>query len=198
MTGPREWIPGRLVRAALDVPQRVTALGPAVWLYLYLLVEVGHDGRLCRQSTRIASDLGVTEPDVASWVTALASAGLIIVLSPSPYLVLKLPLWSGNASNQARVPLDARDSYRSNAIEAINNRGEDRGQGEGEELLREILETLGETDSAPFRRALDHFAPSVIRHALERVRAAKPGQIRKTKTAYFRFLLGRLSNTPTP
>ena len=61
---------------------------------------------------------------------------------------------------------------------------------ERENLLKEILDTLGESDPSTFRHALTHFPPAVIRLALERVRAMK--SIRKSKTALFSYLLPRI------
>jgi hypothetical protein len=58
------------------------------------------------------------------------------------------------------------------------------------ELMREVLETLGESDPATFTGALEHYAPAIIRKALERVRAA--GSIRTSRTALFRYLLPKL------
>jgi hypothetical protein len=170
----------------------------AIWLHLYLLLEVDHQGRLCRNSERIGDDLGIEAAQVESWLGKLCNAGLVAILNPSPFLVLKLPLWSGRSGNQALVPSDSQDSYRSRAIAAISNQGEKGGQGEGEGLLREILDTLGESDPEPFRRVLERFSPAVVRQALARVRAARPDQIRKSKIALFRYLLVKLSRPPSP
>jgi hypothetical protein len=198
MTESREWISARLVRAALDVPTRTRAIGEAIWLYLHLLLHVGHDGRLCRKSERIAADLSIREAEVETWLARLVEAGLVIILSPSPFLVIKLPLWSGSSGNQALIRGDSEDGYSSRAIAAITNQGEKGGQGEGEGLLREILNTLGESDPEPFRKVVERFSPAVVQQALARVRAARPDQIRKSRTALFRFLIGRLSKPPTP
>ena len=58
-------------------------------------------------------------------------------------------------------------------------------------LLREILETLGETDPTSFEGAIKNFSPTVIRKALDRVR--KTRSLRKNRTALFRYLLTKLS-----
>ena len=55
------------------------------------------------------------------------------------------------------------------------------------------LEVVGETDAEQFRPVLDLYDVEVIRAALARVRAA--GEIRKSKTALFRYLLGKLSKS---
>lgn len=60
-----------------------------------------------------------------------------------------------------------------------------------ETLLKEILETLGERDGKPFEKAVELYAPHVIRTALDRVRRAKG--VRKNRTALFRHLLPRLA-----
>jgi hypothetical protein len=58
-------------------------------------------------------------------------------------------------------------------------------------LMREILETLGETDPSTFEGAVKNFAPGVIRKALDRVRRTR--SLRKNRTALFRYLLTKLS-----
>jgi hypothetical protein len=58
-------------------------------------------------------------------------------------------------------------------------------------LLQEILETLGESDPATFRGAVDHYPPHVIRTALSRIRRMKT--IHKSRTAAFRYLLPRIA-----
>ncbi len=195
MTGGPRWVPRPLVRAVLDVPARVATIGAAVWLYVYLLAEAGHRGRLCRQVDHIAADLGVPEMDIASWVSTLTATKLVTVLNPSPYLVIKLALWSGSGDEREAISTEtASDSQSSKAIAiAISNQGEDGAQGEGEELLREVLETLGESDPGPFQKVLGRYDAAVVRRALARVRAADPGRIRKSKTALFRYLLTRLA-----
>lgn len=65
---------------------------------------------------------------------------------------------------------------------------------EGETLLQEILDTLGETDPTTFRGAIRSYAPGVIRTALARIRKMK--NIQKNPTAVFRFLLPRIANEP--
>ena len=204
MTAAREWIPGRLVGAALAVPERASRIGPAIWLYLYLLVEVGHQGRLCRQVGGVAADLGVPDTEVDTWLASLSEAGLVTVLSPSPFLVIKLPLWSGNAPQSAANPpsisgqsgevhMEVPVSSSSAAAAASSNLGVDGGRGEGEGLLRDALATLDEADPEDLRQLLGQYPVEVIRRALRRVQATPPAQIRKSKTALFRYLLAKLS-----
>jgi hypothetical protein len=57
--------------------------------------------------------------------------------------------------------------------------------------MREILETLGETDATTFEGAIKNFSPEVIRKALDRVRRTR--SLRKNRTALFRYLLTKLT-----
>ncbi len=184
--------------SVLEAPLRVAdgraRVGPALWLYIYLLVHVSHQGRLCRKCERVAAELGVDQAQVESWVLTLSDAGLVTILNPSPYLVVKLTLWPSDAGNRAPEQGVSEDSYSSSAIAAISNQGEKGVQGGGEGLLAEILDTLGETNPASFEGAVRNFPPDVIRRALARVRAAR--SIRKNRTALFRHLLGQLSRRP--
>jgi len=203
MTDSREWIPGRLVRAALDVPGRTHAIGEAIWLYLYLLLHVGHHGRLCRENKRLAADLSVSGAEVETWLTRLVGAGLVAILNPSPFLAIRLVLWSGSGHRQAvngaesggpsgDVHVDVPVSS-SNAAAASSNHGEVGGPGEGEEVLRDVLAILDETDTAEFRKLVEHHPQDVVRRALQRVQATPPSQIRKSKAALFRYLLTKLA-----
>jgi len=131
----------------------------------------------------------------------LERAGFVEILTPFPFLVAKLRKWSGGGWVAARIPAKTKapsdhayshskqllqsqqlkDSYRS---------GSERGSVD-EDLLHEILETLGETDAASFEKAVELYSPHVIRTALDRVRRARG--IRKSRTALFRHLLPRLA-----
>lgn len=203
MSGSREWIPARPVKAVLEVPERAQVVGQAIWLYLYVLLHVGHDGRLCRKSERIAADLGAGAAEVETWLTRLVGAELVAVLNPSPFLAIRLPLWSGNGHGQvvnraessgpnSAVHVDVPVSS-SSAAAASSNHGEDGGQGEGEGLLREVLATLGEADPTEFAKLIAQYPSAVVRRALRRVQATPPAQIKKSKAALFRYLLSKLS-----
>lgn len=133
---------------------------------------------------------------VASELGKLERAGFVEVLSPFPFLVLKLKKWSGERANAGESGVSAyshskqllqqqqlKDSYRQ------GREGEIASVDQG--LLREILETLGETDAASFEKAVELYSPHVIHTALNRVRRARG--IRKSRTALFRHLLPRLA-----
>jgi len=203
MTDSREWIPARLVSAALDVPERVNVLGPAIWLYCYLLITVGHDGRLCRQAGRIAADLSASAAEVETWLTRLVEARLVAILNPSPFLAIRLPLWSGsghrqvvngavNGGSSGAVHVDVPGSS-SIAAAAASSNGEDGGQGEGEALLREVLAALDGADSTEFAKLIAQYPSAVVRRALRRVQTTPSAQIRKSKAALFRYLLTKLA-----
>lgn len=138
-------------------------------------------------------EVGVDRETASSELAKLERAGLVEILTPLPFLVLKLRKWAamgekaGMSSHSAYSyskllqPKQLNDSYRQD--------GEATTAGTG--LLQEILETLGETDGAPFEMAVELYSPLVIRTALDRVRRARG--IRKSRTALFRHLLPRLA-----
>jgi len=124
------------------------------------------------------------------------------VLSPLPYLVVALRPRKWPSRNQQLAesgpnprPSSSRGySYSFHKHECNQSKAiafEDGGLGEGDTLLAEILATLGESDPAPFRGVLAHFAPSKVRTALARVRSTPPEKLRKSRTALFRYLLAR-------
>ena len=145
-----------------------------------------------------------TSPDIlASTLRKLGQAGLIDVLTPGNFLVIKLRKWPGGEPEPARTAsktgtLAVRAySYPKLLHNRLNN---SYGQGApgtvpANSLLAEILETLGETDATSFEKAVELYSPKIIRTALARVRRAQG--IRKSRTALFRHLLPRLAKSLT-
>ena len=94
--------------------------------------------------------------------------------------------------------LSAKDKESSNSkqgsAEAISFAGNagDGGQGEGD-FRSAIRAVLPAADDAEIDRVLDRYPRAIIRKALERVN--KTGRIRKSKTALFRYLLCKLSES---
>ena len=185
-----------LLEAALVREKPVENLGNALWLYVRVLTASNHRGLLSRHIDKLAADLSVTAERIDRWLKRLADAGLIEIQSPAPFLVIKLGMWSDEAPKTADSELPAysypkqllqtqqlKDSYRPGAELGARPASDD--------LLREILETLGETDAASFEKAVELYSPSVIRAALLRVRRAQG--IRKSRTALFRHLLPRIA-----
>lgn len=130
-------------------------------------------------------------------LAALESAGEVEVLTPPPFLVLRLQKWSGKRVTPSIMPRKSGApghsySYHNQSIDKSKAiAGSDGGSGEGEDLLSEILATLGESNPVSFRGVLQHFSPATIHAALRRVRATPPERLRKSRTALFRYLLAR-------
>ncbi len=200
-------IPGRLASAVFEVPNPEVTLGPALWLYVYFLSRIGHRGRLCRKSEEIARDLGLAEDEVQARLETLVSVGLVLLLSPAPFLAIKLRFWPGSEPDpaaeepsnggpsraaQEEVPVSSSAAAAA-AAAAFNNHGEDGGRGEGEALLGEVLDVLGEGDPAELGTLLEQYSADVVRRALLRVQATPAGRIRKSRVALFRYLLAKLS-----
>lgn len=135
----------------------------------------------------LAKEVGAREEEVGATLDRLERAGLLRILAPFPFLVLKLGSWPG--SNQKRsVSRPATYSYSKLSSNRLN---ESYRPTTDEALLREILDTLGESDPASFEGAIRNFSPEVIRKALDRVRRTR--SLRKNRTALFRYLLTKLS-----
>jgi hypothetical protein len=144
-------------------------------------------------------DLGIGSTALRQLLDKADASGAIEVVSPLPFLVAKLRgSWSGRKRETPRMagktaaPEDRTYSFQSSLSRSKQLMKESYRQPANEEaLLREILETLGETDPATFRGALRSYAPDAIRLALERVRRSPA--IRKNRTALFRYLLPRIA-----
>ncbi len=149
----------------------------------------------------LSRELQIPRTVLVEYLAELEAESAIEILAPLPFLVLKLRKWAGRRSEAARMPAKTAGSeVRPYSFQSSLSRSkrlkESYRQPEGDALLREILETLGETDPATFRGALKSYAPDVIRTALDRVRRMKT--IRKNRTAVFRFLLPRIAKeTPS-
>ena len=76
---------------------------------------------------------------------------------------------------------------------AASSKQEDGGAGEGEALLREVVSALGEANTDEIRQLMGRFPAGIVREALRRVESTPPAQIRKSRLALFRYLLGKLS-----
>jgi hypothetical protein len=135
----------------------------------------------------LAQEVEATQEEVGTALDKLERAGLLKILAPFPFLVLKLASWSG----KGQIPSSSRPTAYSYSKLSSNRLNESYRPAGGDALLREILETLGETDPTSFEGAIRNFPPNVIRKALDRVRRTR--SLRKNRTALFRYLLTKLS-----
>jgi hypothetical protein len=139
-------------------------------------------------------EVGASQAEAAAALEALEHDGLVDVLSPLPFLVLKLRKLSGMPVN-ASIASPSAYSYSKQLLQTKQLKDSyrlgDEAATAAAGLLREILKTLGETDAASFEKAVELYSPNVIRTALDRVRRARG--IRKSRTALFRHLLPRLA-----
>ena len=135
----------------------------------------------------LTKEVGASQEEVGAALDKLERAGLLTVLAPFPFLVIRLRSWSGNVTKTSN-PKPSAYSYSKLSSNRLNESYRAIG---GDPLLSEILDTLGETDPTTFEGAVRNFAPEVIRKALDRVRRTR--SLRKNRTALFRYLLTKLS-----
>ena len=134
----------------------------------------------------LANEVRAPQEEVGAALDKLERAGLLTLLAPFPFLVIRLRSWSGRTTNAS----NARSAHSYSKLSSNRLNESYRATGEGA-LLREILETLGETDPSTFEGAVQNFPAEVIRKALDRVRRTR--SLRKNRTALFRYLLTKLS-----
>jgi len=135
----------------------------------------------------LAEEIGAPQEEVGAALDKLELAGLLTILAPFPFLVLRLRSWSGKATR----PATSRPVAYSYGKLSSNRSNESYRPTQDDALMREILDTLGESDPTTFEGAIKNFAPDVIRKALDRVRRTR--SLRKNRTALFRYLLTKLS-----
>src|SRR5262245_51931388 len=117
-------------QAALAAPFQMqnapSTLGRALWLYLAFVHAATEQGLVVRTRSRLAKELSVPEPTIDEWAERLRKADLIRVLSPAPYLAIKLRSWSDERPPAEEKP-EAIESNSYSSAEAIalsSNSGE--------------------------------------------------------------------------
>lgn len=155
-------------------------------LLILLRSRAGARGVVPINESTLVSESGVPQADVRTAIDKLARAGLLDILAPLPFLVVRLRSWSGSGQKLGNSDASAY-SYSS----GFHNRLKDSYSHPEQTLMREILDTLGESDPASFDGAIKSYSPEVIRKALDRVRRAR--SVRKNRTALFRYLLTKLA-----
>lgn len=179
---------------ALDRP--TDSLGRALWLYVLLVSRASGQGQVCRTLEKLARDLAVAPQVIEHWLDRLATAGLVHVTTPPPFLVVKIASWSSSEAHEqqesAAKPSESSHSHREVPVsskQAAAALQEDGGSGEGEPLVDEILHVVGTADRAEIRALIAQYPRLAVLRALVRVRTTPASAIRKSKLALFRYLL---------
>ena len=193
-----------IIGGLLAVPEFRSNVGDAVWTYLALLKVANHRGVVCKRSEQIAAELKTDEPTLLADLAKLTGLGLIRSLNPAPYLVIQLAMWPGKdeapvlsapAANGAKPVAHEEVPVSSDAAAAASaSKPEVGGQGEGGALLDRVLAVLGpEADAVEMRDLVGTYPAETVRRALARVEATPARQIRRSRTALFRYLLTKLT-----
>ena len=189
--------PLAVLEAPLRVPNARQRVGDALWLYVSLVASSNPRGLVVRRADLLADSLSINEQLLNEWLVKLADTRLIEIQSPSPYLVIRLRFWPGASANRPEDGDPHREvpvgSAAAAAAEAATSKREDGGAGEGGALLRDAIAVIGAADPDEVARLVSAHPESVVLQALSRVEATPGTQIRKSKLALFRYLLGKLS-----
>ena len=187
----------------LAVPDFRRNVGDAVWTYVALLKTANFSGVVSKRSDQLTALLKTDEPKLLADLARLTDLGLIRSLNPAPYLVIQLALWPGKVDPSHSVPPAAggetpvtHEATRvgSSAAAASASQPEVGGQGEGGDLLNRVLAVLGpEADVEEMRDLIEKHPAETVRRALQRVEATPTRQIRRSRTALFRYLLTKLN-----
>ena len=193
-----------LIGGLLAVPEFRSNAGDAVWTYLALLKVANYSGVVSKRSDQVAAALKTDEPTLLADLAKLSDLGLIRSLNPAPYLVVQLAMWPGKEEvPPPNVPVASSETPATHsevpvssaaAAAASASQPEDGGQGEGGELLDRVLAVLGpDADAEEMRETVGTYPAETVRRALQRVEATPARQIRRSKTALFRYLLTKLN-----
>jgi hypothetical protein len=142
---------------------------------------------------RLQKELRITGDGLRAELQKLEESGLIEILTPGAFIVLKLRIWPGRPEKgpNSSVPYSYSFQSKLSQLKQLNKSNSYSGTGKTPDLLPEILATLGESDPRLFEKVLEHYPESVILTALDRVRSTK--SIQKSPTALFRYLLPRIA-----
>ncbi len=199
----------RLLHAPLALDRARASLGDALWLYVRCLALATTSGHACRTRALLAGDLGTVEEEIDRWVSVLVDAHLVSVVSPAPFLVLKLSFWSGSPLDSDREephpssnsPLSLEEvpgsgnstaGQSSAASSAIKQSGEG-GPGEGATVRARLLALYG--DAGEVEALLARVPLPVVTRALRRLQLTPSWQIKKSRLALFRFLVAKYHHT---
>jgi hypothetical protein len=193
-----------LIGGLLAVPDFRSNVGDAVWTYLALLKAANHRGVVCKRSDQLAATMKTDEPALLTDLAKLSDLGLIRSLNPAPYLVIQIAMWPGKdeaptlhgPSTSSAMPATHAEVPVSSAAAAAASasKPEVGGQGEGGALVDRVLDVLGpEADAAEMRDLVGTYPAETVRRALTRVEATPARQIRRSRTALFRYLLTKLN-----
>ena len=193
-----------LIGGLLAVPDFRGNVGDAVWTYLALLKAANYRGVVSKRSDQIAAALKTDEPALIADLAKLTDLGLIRSLNPAPYLVIQIAMWPGKdevplpnvpvsssetPAARGEVPVSSAAAAAASALQP-----EVGGQGERGALVDRVLAVLGpEADAVEMRELVGTYPAETVRRALTRVEATPARQIRRSKTALFRYLLTKLN-----
>ena len=163
-------------------------------LLTFLGKHVNARGLVLVREATLVDALQVPPLEVRASLRELRASGAIEILSGPPFFVVALRNSSWAGSDNAAAPSLAKGAHNSQPAysHSYSSRTKNgHSYPERERLLNEILETVGETDPSSFEGALENYSRETIRTALERVRRMK--QVRRSRTALFRYLLPRIA-----
>lgn len=148
-------------------------------------------GLVLVRDVALLEELSVTGSELQQMLAKLERDRAIELISPPPFVALRLRVWRGKQENERNSSYSAIQQLL--PIQRVNSSYRHGGAFGpiDQALLKEILDTLDESDAKGFEKAVELYSPHVIRKALGRVRRAKG--IRKNRTALFRHLLPRLA-----
>ena len=201
----QQWMSRSSVEAPFLAANGMERLGRSVWLYLHLLRSANHLGLVMRTVERLHDELVVPKETIEEWLRRLVDSRLLVIESPAPFLVIKLPFWSshvdptsenpgqpsGSGASALEVPVSSKQQPA-----AAFSQAREGGAGEGEALLAEVARSLDGAGTGEVRDLLSEFPKHVVLKALIRVKTTPSSQIRKSKLALFRYLLTKFSQNP--
>ncbi len=200
------WLDRPAIEAPFGVRDGLQRVGRALWLYLHLLRIANHRGLVLRTVDRLGEELVLPKETVEAWLRRLTRERLVHLEAPPPFLVIRLPFWSGHGdptsenrgqpSGSEASALEVPVSSKQQPAAAASNQAGEGGSGEGDALVAEVVSALDGADTGEIRTLVAEFPKPVVLKALIRVKTTPASQIRKSKSALFRYLLAKFAQNP--
>jgi DNA-binding transcriptional ArsR family regulator len=158
------------------------AMRQAVWLYLYLLLAVNPTtGARLLSPAQIATQMGLNEETIRSWLGRLRKAGYLRVERQGDYLRVEMKRWQAPVRPAVPATADPKPPV-----------AKPRSGMTAELLARR----LGEEPGDPFwEHAVETWDQTTIRRVLDEVERVPAEQIRKSRAALFRYIITRIDTS---
>ena len=167
-------------------------MGQAIWLYLYLIANANFKtGILTSQFNDIASEMGLPEATVRSWLGHLTKRHYVSVRRERGEVVFKIAKWKTFPLEPAETLAtgQVRKSSKLRKLPSFFSSNKVLTESEAQKLAQYIANDFKETKNLHFILAVcRQHSTKIIKEAFTKVSAMPAERIRKSRSALFIYL----------